>query len=66
MLADAIKSVDFDKGASDGDPRVNLVLEKMGAVRNGFLKTITLEDIRSPEAKAVDQETAATENKANQ
>ncbi len=65
VLADAIKSLDFDKGASDGDPRVNLVLEKMGAVRNGFLKTITLEDIRSPEAKAVDQETAATENKAN-
>jgi membrane protein len=65
VLADAIKSVDFDKGASDGDPRVNLVLEKMGAVRSGFLKTITLEDIRSPEAKAVDQETAATENKAN-
>ena len=65
VLADAMKSVDFDKGASDGDPRVNIVLEKMGAVRSGFLKTITLEDIRSPEAKAVDQETAAVENKAN-
>jgi membrane protein len=65
VLADAIKSVDFDHGASDGDPRVDLVLAKMGAVRNGLLKTITLEDIRSPEAKAVDQETAATENKAD-
>ena len=65
MLADAIKSVDFDQGASDGDPRVDRVLAKMGAVRNDLLKTITLEDIRSPEAKAVDQETAAIENKAN-
>jgi membrane protein len=64
-LADALKSVDFDQGASDGDPRVNRVLAKMGAVRNELLKTITLEDIRSPEAKAVDAETAAIENKAN-
>ncbi|HWJ41074.1 MAG TPA: hypothetical protein VNT29_08065, partial [Candidatus Limnocylindrales bacterium] len=66
VLADAIKSVDFDRGASDGDPRVDRVLAKMGAVRIGLLKTITLEDIRSPEAKAVDEETAATENKGNQ
>ena len=66
VLADALKSVDFDQGASDGDPRVDRVLAKMGAARNELLKTITLEDIRSPEAKAVDQETAATENKANQ
>ncbi|HEY6299502.1 MAG TPA: YhjD/YihY/BrkB family envelope integrity protein [Candidatus Binatus sp.] len=66
VLADAIKSVEFDQSARDGDPRVDLVLAKMGAVRNGLLKTITLEDIRSPEAKAVDQETAATESKANQ
>ena len=65
MLADALKSVDFDQGASDGDPRVDRVLAKMGAVRNELLKTITLEDIRSPEAKAVDAETAAIENKAN-
>jgi len=64
-LADALKSVDFDQGASDGDPRVDRVLAKMGAVRNELLKTITLEDIRSPEAKAVDAETAAIENKAN-
>jgi membrane protein len=64
-LADALKSVDFDHGATDGDPRVNRVLAKMGAVRNELLKTITLEDIRSPEAKAVDAETAAIENKAN-
>jgi membrane protein len=66
VLADAIKSVDFDHGASDGDPRVDRVLAKMGAVRNDLLATITLEDIRSPEAKAVDQETAVTEHKANQ
>jgi membrane protein len=66
VLADAIKAVDFDKGASDGDPRVDRVLAKIGAVRNDLLKTITLEDIRSPEAKAVDQATAAIENKANQ
>jgi membrane protein len=65
VLADALKSVDFDQGASDGDPRVDRVLAKMGAVRNELLKTITLEDIRSPEAKAVDAETAAIENKAN-
>jgi len=65
VLADALKSVDFNQGASDGDPRVDRVLAKMGAVRNELLKTITLEDIRSPEAKAVDAETAAIENKAN-
>jgi membrane protein len=65
VLADALKSVDFDHGATDGDPRVDRVLAKMGAVRNELLKTITLEDIRSPEAKAVDAETAAIENKAN-
>ena len=56
VLADAIKSVDFDEGASDGDPRVNRVLAKMGAARNDLLKTITLEDIRSPEAKAAEQQ----------
>jgi len=66
LLADAMKSVDVDRGASDGDPRVDRVLARMGAVRDDLLRTITLEDIRSPEAKAVDQETAAIENKANQ
>jgi membrane protein len=66
VLADAIKAVDFDQGASDGDPRVDRVIAKLGAVRSDLLKTITLEDIRSPEAKAGDQATAATENKANQ
>ncbi len=65
VLADAIKSVDFDQGASDGDPRIDRVLAKLSAVRTDLLKTITLEDIRSPEAKAVDQETAAIENKAD-
>jgi membrane protein len=65
VLADAIKSVDFDQGASGGDPRIDRVIAKLGAVRTDLLKTITLEDIRSPEAKAVDQEKAATENKAD-
>ncbi len=65
VLADAIKSVDFDQGASNGDPRIDRVLAKLGAVRTDLLKTITLEDIRSPEAKAVDQQTAAIENKAD-
>ncbi len=66
VLADALKSVEFDQGAGGGDPRVDRVLAKMGAVRNDLFKTITLEDIRSPEAKAVDRESAATENKADQ
>ena len=65
VLADAMKSVDFDQGASDGDPRIDRVLAKLSAVRTDLFKTITLEDIRSPEAKAVDQETAAIENKAD-
>jgi membrane protein len=64
-LADAIKSVDFDQGAKDGDPRVDRVLDKMGVVRNDLLKTITLEDIRSPEAKAAEREMAAPETKAD-
>ena len=66
VLADALKSVEFDQGAGAGDPRVDRVLAKMGALRNDLFKTITLEDIRSPEAKAVDRESAATENKADQ
>jgi membrane protein len=66
VLADAIKSVDYDQGASGGDPRVDRVLAKLGAVRIDLLKTITLEDIRSIEAKTGDRETAATENKADQ
>ena len=65
VLADALKSVEFDQGASDGDPRVDRVLAKISALRNDLLKTLTLEDIRSPEAKAVDREPAAIENKAN-
>jgi membrane protein len=65
VLADAMKSVEFDEGARDGDPRIDRVLAKMGAARNDLLKTITLEDIRSPEAKAVDLETAAIANKAD-
>ncbi len=65
VLADALKSVEFDHGASGGDPRVDRVLAKMSALRNDLFKTITLEDIRSPQAKAVDRESAAIENKAN-
>jgi hypothetical protein len=65
VLADAIKSVDYDQGASGGDPRVDRVLAKLSAVRGDLLKTITLEDIRAIEAKAGDRETAATEKKAD-
>jgi membrane protein len=60
-LAEAIKSVDFDRGAHDADPRVDLVLTKIDAVRDSFLKTITLQDIRSPEAKAAEQETTGSD-----
>ena len=63
VLADAIKSVELDEGASGGDPRVDRVLAKMCALRDDLFKTLTLEDIRSPEAKAVDRESAAIENK---
>jgi membrane protein len=64
VLADALKSVDFDQGAKDGEPRVDFVLQKLNAVRNDLLKTVTLDDIRSPEAKATDQEAARIESKA--
>jgi len=60
VLADAIKSVDFDRGAHDADPRVDVVLAKMDAVLDSFLKTITLNDIRSREAKAAEQETTGS------
>ncbi len=65
VLADAIKSVEFDRGARDGDPRVDLVLAKVDAVRDSFLKTMTLEDIRSPDAKAVEQETTGRQGNAD-
>jgi DNA-binding IscR family transcriptional regulator len=55
VLADAINSVDFDRGARDGEPRVDRVLQKMHAVRNELLKTLTLDDIRSPENKTAEQ-----------
>jgi membrane protein len=63
-LADAINSVDFDQGATDSDPRVALVLAKMHATRNSLLKTIRLEDIRSAEAKIVEQETTGSSAKS--
>jgi membrane protein len=64
VLADAIKSVEFDSGASDADPRVGRVLARLDAARDGLLKTITLEDIRSSEAKAVEPAMTAVEKKA--
>jgi membrane protein len=54
VLADAIDSVMTDEGARDSDPRVERVIEKLDEARRAVLKTITLEDIRSPEAKAAD------------
>jgi membrane protein len=64
-LTDALKAVDLDQSARDGDPRVARVLAKMGAARDDLLKTITLEDIRSPQAKAAAQETTAVESKTD-
>ena len=61
VLADAINSVDFDRGARDGEPRVDRVLQKMHAVRNELLKTLTLDDIRSPETKTADPEVKKAE-----
>jgi membrane protein len=59
VVGEAIRSVLNDRGAQDGDPRVNRVLKKLGAARHDLLDSITLEDIRSPEAKAADQAAAA-------
>ena len=54
VLADAMESAHPDDGARDSDPRVDRVLEKLDSARCEVLKSITLEDIRSPEAKADD------------
>ncbi len=54
ILADAIKAVLPDSDARDSDPRVARVIAKLDSVRGEVLKSITLEDIRSPEAKAAD------------
>jgi membrane protein len=59
VVGEAIRSVLNERGAQDGDPRVNRVLTKLGAARHDLLDSITLEDIRSPEAKAADQAAAA-------
>jgi membrane protein len=65
VLADAIESAHPDDGARDSDPRVDRVLEKLDSARCEVLKSITLEDIRSPEAKAADviQARAADESR---
>jgi len=65
VLADAIESVLPDDGARDSDPRVERVIEKLDSARVEVLKSITLEDIRSPEAKAADaiQARAADESR---
>ena len=55
VLADAIRSVlTDDDNARDSDPRVDSVISKLAAARREILQSITLEDIRSPEAKAAD------------
>ena len=54
VLSDVIGSVLPDDGARDSDSRVERVLEKLDSARCEVLKSITLEDIRSPEAKAAD------------
>ncbi|MGH7925322.1 MAG: YhjD/YihY/BrkB family envelope integrity protein, partial [Candidatus Binatus sp.] len=64
VLADAISSVVAGDDASEGDPRVDRVLARLGSARHDVLKSITLQDLRSSEAKAVDQAAAAAENKA--
>ncbi len=54
VLADAIECVMTDEGARDSDPRVERVIKKLAGARREVLKSVTLEDIRSPEAKAAD------------
>jgi DNA-binding IscR family transcriptional regulator len=54
VLADAIESVLTHDNARDSDPRVERVIEKLDSARREALKSVTLEDIRSPEAKAAD------------
>jgi membrane protein len=65
VLADAIDSVMTDEGARDSDPRVERVIEKLDSARRAVLKTITLEDIRSPEAKAADVIEARAADESN-
>ena len=65
VLADAIDSVMTDEGARDSDPRVERVIEKLDGARRAVLKTITLEDIRSPEAKAADVIEARAADESN-
>jgi membrane protein len=64
VLADAIKSAEFDGAASDADPRVGRLLARIEAARDNLLKTITLEDIRNSEPTAVERLTG-TVDKAN-
>jgi len=47
VLADAIDAV-LPPGQVDGDARIAMVLEKLGAARLAALKTITLAELRSP------------------
>jgi hypothetical protein len=61
VLADAIDAVDFDQSARDGEPRVDRVLQMMHAKRDELLKTLTLDDIRSPESKAAENESTKLE-----
>jgi hypothetical protein len=43
-----------DEEARDSDPRVERVIKKLDGARREVLTSVTLEDIRSPEAKAAD------------
>jgi DNA-binding IscR family transcriptional regulator len=55
VLADAMRSVlTDDDNARDRDPRVHGVISKLDTARREILQSLTLEDIRSPEAKAAD------------
>ena len=58
VLADAIGSVDANHGARQGEPRVDRLLRKISDARDDLLKTLTLDDLRSPEPETTRQEPA--------
>ena len=54
VLADAIDAV-LPPGQVDGDARIAMVLEKLGAARHAALKTITLAELRSPTVSSAER-----------
>jgi membrane protein len=50
VLADALADVVPPAARNDGDPRVHRVLEEINSLRMGFLKALTLEQLRSDSA----------------